>query len=52
MHRRTFIVGTLGLALAGTLPSGAGEVVNFDRQAFAAAQKAGRSIVVFVHAPW
>ncbi len=52
MHRRTLIVGTLGLALAGTLPAGAGEVVTFDRQTFAAAQEAGRPIVVFVHAPW
>jgi tRNA A58 N-methylase Trm61 len=51
MHRRALIVGTLSLALARTRP-GAGEVVTFDRQAFAAAQAAGRSIVVFVHAPW
>lgn len=52
MHRRTLIVGTLGLAFAGTLPAGAGGIVNFDRKAFAAAQEAGRSIVVFVHATW
>lgn len=52
MHRRTLIVGTLGLALAKTLPAGGGEVVNFDRKAFTAAQEAGRPIVVFIHAPW
>ncbi len=51
MHRRTLIVGTLSLALAGTRPAGAGQVVSFDRRAFAAAQEADRSIVVFVHAP-
>ncbi len=52
MHRRTLIVGTLSLAIAGAWPAGAGQVVSFDRTAFAAAQAAGRSIVVFVHAPW
>lgn len=40
------------LALTGARPAAAGQIVSFDRTAFAAAQKAGRSIVVFVHAPW
>jgi hypothetical protein len=52
MHRRTLILGALGLALAGPRSSSAGEVVPFDRAAFAAAQQAGKAIVVFVHARW
>lgn len=52
MHRRTLIFGGLGFALAGTGSSSAGEVIAFDRAAFAAAQQAGKPIVVFVHAPW
>jgi hypothetical protein len=52
MHRRALIVGTLSLALTRTRPAGAGEVVTFGREAFAAAHAAGRPIVVFVHAPW
>ena len=52
MHRRTLIVGTLSFALAGTRPAGGGEVVTFDPKAFEAAQEAGQSIVLFVHAPW
>jgi hypothetical protein len=52
MHRRTFIVGTLGLTFGITPPAGAAGLVTFDAKAFAAAQDAGRPIVVFVHAPW
>ena len=52
MHRRTLIVGALGLALAGTRSSSAGEVLMFDRARFSNAQQAGKPIVVFVHAPW
>jgi hypothetical protein len=52
MRRRLLILGALGLALARTGFSRAGEIVPFDRAAFAAAQQAGQPIVVFVHAPW
>ena len=52
MHRRTLIFGALGLALASTRSSSAGEVLTFDRAVFANAQRAGKPIVVFVHAPW
>ena len=54
MERRTLIVTSLAcVALGGTsVPAPAGEVVPFDPKAFAAAQQAGESIVVFVHATW
>lgn len=52
MLRRTLILGALGLSLAGTRSSSAGEVATFDRTAFAAAQQAGKPILVLVHAPW
>jgi hypothetical protein len=52
MHRRTLILGAVGLALTGYCPSHAGEFVTFDREAFATAQRADKPIVVFVHAPW
>lgn len=54
MNRRTLIVASLAfVALGGTaLPAAAADVVNFDPKAFATAQEAGESIVVFVHAPW
>jgi hypothetical protein len=54
MDRRTLIVASLALvALGGTaVPAPAGSIVPFDPKAFAAAQEAGESIVVFVHAPW
>jgi hypothetical protein len=51
MHRRHLILGALALTL---VPASAGvaEVKPFDTKAFAAAQEAGQSIVVEVHAPW
>jgi hypothetical protein len=54
MDRRALIVTSLAfVALGGTVaPAPAGEVVPFDPMPFAAAQDAGDSIVVFVHAPW
>jgi hypothetical protein len=54
MDRRTLIVVLLALVELGgvAVPAAAGDVVNFDPKAFAAAQEAGEGIVVFVHAPW
>ena len=54
MDRRTLIVASLAfVALGGTaVPAPAGGVVPFEPKAFAAAQEAGDSIVVFVHATW
>jgi hypothetical protein len=54
MDRRTLVIASLGLvALVGVAgPVPAVEIVNFEPTAFAAAQDAGESIVVFVHAPW
>ena len=45
----SFVV--LALGFGGPAPATAG-VVPFDAKAFAQAQDAGRSVIVFVHAPW
>lgn len=42
----------MALAMAQSMPAQAGEVRPFDADAFAAAQKAGRPILVEVSAPW
>ncbi|GJD28784.1 hypothetical protein PMNALOAF_0013 [Methylobacterium adhaesivum] len=55
MLRRPLLLAALALALsplAGSAPARAGEVVPFEAEAFAAAQKAGRPILVEVSAPW
>lgn len=63
MRRRSMVTAVLGMAiLAGTALTGAGpigagtaaaaESAPFADAAFAAAQKAGRAIVVAVHAEW
>jgi len=51
MQRRQLILGAFALTL---VPASAvmAEVKPFDAKAFAAAQEAGQSIVVEVHAPW
>jgi hypothetical protein len=53
MHRRVAVFALLatmiGTVLAAPAPAA---VVPFDAKAFAHAQAAGNSIVVFVHAPW
>jgi hypothetical protein len=52
MHRRTLVLGALGLALTAAPSAEAGGILPFDRSAFIAAQDAGKPIVIFVHAPW
>lgn len=54
MVRHVNFVATALVALlcAMALPVGAAERLAFDAAAFADAQKAGKSIVVHVHAPW
>ncbi|MGH7357920.1 MAG: hypothetical protein ACREJR_03790 [Candidatus Rokuibacteriota bacterium] len=54
MKRRTLVVASLILGALGGVagPAPAVEIVNFEPSTFAAAQAAGESIVVFVHAPW
>ena len=56
MKRRQFslIAMTLAIGLAGLTPASlvTGEVKPFDSATFAAAQNAGASVVVTVHAPW
>ena len=53
LHRRPFL---LALAAVGALlafqPAGAAERAPFDAQAFAAAQAAGKPVLVEVTAPW
>lgn len=51
MYRRYLILGALSLTLVPA-STRAAEVKPFDAKAFAAAQEAGQSIVVEVHAPW
>jgi hypothetical protein len=51
MHRRHLILGALALTLVPASAGMAG-VKPFDTKAFAAAQEAGQSTVVEVHAPW
>ena len=52
MHRRTLVLGALGLALARPRRAWAAGIRPFDKAAFLAAQEAGKPIVVFVHASW
>lgn len=54
MVRHVNFVATALVALlcAMALPVGAAERLAFDAAAFTGAQKAGKSIVVHVHAPW
>ncbi|MCJ2080024.1 thioredoxin family protein [Methylobacterium sp. J-090] len=52
MLRRALLGLAALLPLALALPALAGEPVPFDADAFAAAQKAGRPILVEVSAPW
>lgn len=53
-HRRNFIAAASVLAIAHLLavPAVAADAKKFDARAFEAAQAAGKSIVVEVHADW
>jgi hypothetical protein len=51
MHRRVVLLAVVAMVLATALPAAAA-VTPYDAKAFAAAQNAGKSIVVMVHAPW
>ena len=52
-HGLKFVISALvALVFAASLPVGAAERLAYDTTAFADAQKAGKSIVVHVHAPW
>ena len=51
MLRRSFLLAAI-LAPILTAPARAGEVVPFEAEAFAAAQAAGRPILVQISAPW
>ncbi len=54
MDRRALVIASLVLVALGGVagPTATGDVVNFEPNAFAAAQESGESLVVFVHAPW
>jgi hypothetical protein len=52
MHRRTLVLGAVGLVLIGSPVAWAAGIRPFDKTAFTAAQDAGKPIIVFVHAPW
>jgi thiol-disulfide isomerase/thioredoxin len=56
MRRRSLLLAALlpsaFLSLAWTPPARAGDIVPFEAEAFAAAQTAGRPILVEVSAPW
>ena len=52
MRRRSFVVATLAVVLAGSSGAAAAAVRPFDGAAFAAVQQAGKPIVVVVHASW
>ena len=52
MHRRAFVLGAIGFTLVGSCQASAAGIRPFDKNAFTAAQEAGQSIVVFVHASW
>jgi hypothetical protein len=51
MRRRQLILGAFAITVVFPLAAVA-EVKPFDAKAFAAAQEAGQSIVVEIHAPW
>ena len=52
MNRRHFILSSLAICLVQPGPARAAAMTPFDPAAFQAAQQAGQSIVVQVHAPW
>jgi hypothetical protein len=49
--RRVILAGLAAMVVAPSGPARA-DVKPFDAKAFAAAQDAGKGIVVHVHAPW
>ena len=53
LHRRPFLLALAAVgALLAVQPAGAAERTPFDAQAFAAAQAAGKPVLVEVTAPW
>lgn len=54
MLRRQFLILSAAVAASSTLivPLAAGGNLNFDEAAFAAAQQAGRPILIEISAPW
>ena len=52
MRRGLVLIGTFAALIVSVQLAGAGAERAFDPKAFRAAQEAGQSIVVQVHAPW
>ena len=52
LSRRSILIATVVAATAGMSPAFATETRTFDSGSFAAAQKAGKPILVAIHASW
>lgn len=52
LTRRSILAAVLAAATLATSPAFAANAHAFDAKAFAAAQKAGKPILIAVHAPW
>ena len=52
MPRRLVMLAAIVLVLAAAIPAPAADVKPFDAKAFEAAQAAGESVVVVIHATW
>ena len=52
MHRRPVMLAAIVLVLAAASSAPAADVKPFDAKAFEAAQAAGESVVVDIHATW
>lgn len=52
MRRRHLLLGAFAALIVPLRPAGAAAERDFDPNAFRAAQEAGQSIVVQVHATW
>jgi thioredoxin 1 len=52
LSRRSLLIATATASAAATLPALAASLTTFDANAFTQAQKAGRSILIAVHATW
>ena len=52
LSRRTVVLAAIAASAAPIAPAFATETKTFDPQSFAAAQKAGKPILVAIHASW
>jgi len=52
LSRRSLVLGSILASAAVALPAAAASLTTFDANAFAEAQKAGKPILIAVHATW